>query len=58
MEEKIKEVIAELEKRQEDYSNKAQFCRDHNFKLDSDRFYDLEQEVRKTQRLIEKTFDL
>jgi|GEM_PF-6878805 len=54
MEEKVKELLEQLSRMEEEKSTKAQFCREHNFGFQADIESLLERQLRRVQRIIER----
>lgn len=55
--EKAIEVIKEIRKREEEIWKQSQFCREHNFNLEADKFKAIEDELRRICRQLENKFD-
>ena len=55
--EKAIEVIKEIRKREDEMWKQSVFCRDHNFKLEADKFKAIEDELRCVCRLLENKFE-
>jgi len=51
------EVIKEIRKREEEMYKQSQFCREHSFNLEADKFKAIEDELRRVCRLLENTFE-
>jgi hypothetical protein len=57
LEEKAKQIINELRKRQDSLYEKFDFCKQHNFNLEAQSFRALEDEVRRICQMLENHFD-
>lgn len=55
--EKAIEVIKEIRKREEEMWKQCDFCRDHNFNLEAEKFKAIENELRRVCQLLEDRFD-
>ena len=56
--EKVKAVILKIREREEELNQKAQFCGEHNFRLEQDRFNALAQELRRVISLLKNEFEI
>lgn len=54
MEEKIKNLLEEITKREDKAFDQQNFCREHNFNLEAANFKTIEDTLRSVRRLIEK----
>jgi len=57
MTDKVKKVIKEIRKKEDDHHSKASFCREHNMVLDAIKHEAIESELRRVCSLIQNEFD-
>lgn len=55
--EKAIAVILKIREREEELNEKAEFCHEHNFRLEQDRFNALAQELRRVISLLKNEFE-